>query len=222
MTNYDEEIKKILSRALANIAQAMFDDYVRENAEFRSRSGLTAKIVRKMHGETCEWCRALAGIYEYGEEADGVYQRHDNCDCTVEYVTEKERQNVWTRQWTYEKNPDKIEARKLLSNAHLRTANMPPEELARAVDEWYKRTEIDIPQSEKEYVYEELDNNLTIEEKEQALVHRPIGNYYYTAINKGHNQYKIINKQPILESTGDEVVDRILDEVLDFDWRELL
>lgn len=71
-------------------------------------------------------------------------------------------------------------------------------------------------------MYEEFDNNLSAEEKEQCIVRRPIGNYQYTAINMGHNQYKIISKEPILETTGDFNIDSILDEVFDFDWRKLI
>lgn len=107
-----EEAVKVLIRALENIAQSMCDDYVKRNAEFRSNAGLKPKIIRRMRGETCEWCRALAGTYPYGEEPREVYQRHDNCDCTVEYVTEKGSQNVHTKRWTTDATPDKIEARK--------------------------------------------------------------------------------------------------------------
>ncbi len=119
MSEYDEEIKKILFRALGNIAQALCDDYVKKNAEFRSSAGLKAKIIRRMNGETCEWCRALAGIYEYGTEPKEVYQRHDNCDCTVEFVTEKGTQNVNTKQWT---TPEEtLEQRKLIQGIDTRT-----------------------------------------------------------------------------------------------------
>lgn len=219
MSEYWDQVEKILSRSLENIAQSMFDDYIKKNAEFRSKAGLSPKIIRKMHGETCEWCRALAGTYEYGEEPDEVYQRHDNCDCTVEYVTEKGKQDVWTKAW----DKGKIEARKTIGlNPYARTANMPPEEFARAKELWRKNEELPLSQKEREYIYEELDNNLTIEEKEQCIVRRAIGNYWYTAIHMGHNQYKIISKKPILETTGDMYIDQILDEVLDFDWRKLL
>lgn len=93
-----EEAVNVLIRALENIAQSMCDDYVKKNAEFRSNAGLNPKIIRRMRGETCPWCRQLAGTYEYGKEPHEVYQRHDNCDCTVEYVTEKGSQNVHTKQ----------------------------------------------------------------------------------------------------------------------------
>ena len=55
--------------------------------------------------EPCKWCTNLAGRYEYGQEPDDVYRRHDNCGCTVTYENGRERQNVWTKKkWTV---PDK-------------------------------------------------------------------------------------------------------------------
>lgn len=127
---------------------------------------------------------------------------------SVEYDPgEGKRQNVHTKRCSKEDESDKIEAGKVFSNARLKTAKMPLEEIARAVEEWQKHTEIDIPQSEKKYVYEELDNDLTVEEKERAIVNRSIGNYYYTVINKGHNQYKIIQKELIEGGSGDITID---------------
>lgn len=84
----------IIVRALDNIAQSYNDDYVQYNAKFRAESGMTAQIVRKLNGETCDWCRRLAGTYNYGEEPREVYQRHDHCDCKVEYVCGKVRNIV--------------------------------------------------------------------------------------------------------------------------------
>lgn len=74
---------------------------------------------------------------------------------------------------------------------------------------------------EKEYVYEEFDNNLSKEEKAHDIVERRINNYLYTALNKGHNQYKIIDKE-LQESSSDwlETLDEILTEVIGKDWRK--
>lgn len=101
-----------------------------------------------------------------------------------------------------------------------RSANMPMDEYMRAKDLWEKNDEIDIPQREKEHVYEELDNNLSAWEKESSLVDRPIGNYWYTAINKGHNQYKIINRRRIDGKTTDSIISEVLSEVIGPDWED--
>ena len=42
----------------------------------------------------------MAGRYEYGEEPDDIYRRHDNCDCTVTFENGRKRQDVWSkREW---------------------------------------------------------------------------------------------------------------------------
>ena len=49
------------------------------------------------------------------------------------------------------------------------------EEYTRAKEMWSKFEEVKMSQKEKEHVYEELDNNLTSEEKENALVNKARG-----------------------------------------------
>ena len=97
---------------LENALRATADDMVKSNAEFATSSGLTAKIVRSTSGECCAWCSSIAGTYTYGSEPKDVYRRHNNCDCTVEYVTSKGSQNVHSKQWTRASEADKIEERK--------------------------------------------------------------------------------------------------------------
>lgn len=105
-------------------------------------------------------------------------------------------------------------------NVHFKTAKMPVEEYVEACRRWNEFDEVDIPQSEKEYVYEELDNHLSEAERERHLVERAIGNYRYTALQKGHNQYKIIDKQ-LIDKPAD-VVDEVLTEMFGPDWRDYL
>ena len=101
-----------VAASITNALKASADETVKENAAFASESGLSAKIVRKTSGGTCAWCRDKAGTYDYGSEPSDVYRRHDNCDCTVEYVVGKDRQNVHTKTWTRSEEADKIEERK--------------------------------------------------------------------------------------------------------------
>lgn len=53
--------------------------------------------------------------------------------------------------------------------------------------------------SKDEYgkVMHELNNNLTKEQRKKKRVTKEIGNYRYTVINKGFNEYKIIGKEKI-------------------------
>ena len=98
---------------------------------------------------------------------------------------------------------------------------MEPEEYARACDLWRKTQEFPgLSGREKEHVYEELDNNLSDDERTYAIVSRRIDNYLYTTIQKGHNEYKIIDKErKEPPTTWEEQLDDILTEVIGKDWR---
>lgn len=91
---------------LENCLEGYVDDFVRENADFQYRAGLSPKIERRAMGKCCAWCSRLAGTYEYADVSDrgnDVFRRHKNCHCIVNYVPAngaKRRQNVHTKRWT--------------------------------------------------------------------------------------------------------------------------
>lgn len=91
---------EVLERTSENITAAFSDDYMKANADFRSRAGLDTYIERRDDGKCCEWCSKLAGRYSYPDKAPrDIFRRHDNCGCTVEYVCSKGRQDVWSKKW---------------------------------------------------------------------------------------------------------------------------
>lgn len=94
----DETIQRRAGSGAANISMSFHDDYMEENAKFRSKAGLLCYIDRETDGNCCKWCTAMAGRYVYGEEPHDVYRRHDNCGCTVVYENGRQRQNVWTKR----------------------------------------------------------------------------------------------------------------------------
>lgn len=99
---------EVLERTSENITAAFSDDYMKVNADFRARAGLDTYIERRDDGKCCAWCSMLAGRYSYPDKAPrDIFRRHDNCGCTVEYVSSKGRQNVHTKRWVSE--PKKIE-----------------------------------------------------------------------------------------------------------------
>lgn len=101
-----EHAIQVLGRTAENITGSFQTDYIRKNAEFRSKAGLSCYIERKDGFRCCNWCAGLAGRYRYPDEVPkDVYRRHDNCTCDVSYVSEKGRQNVHTQQlnWSKEK-----------------------------------------------------------------------------------------------------------------------
>lgn len=97
----EETIQRRAGSAPATMTRAMQDDYVEENAKFRSDAGLKTYLVRVTDGDCCEWCTKVAGRYEYGTEPHDIYRRHDNCGCSVTYENGRERQDVWSKKtWT--------------------------------------------------------------------------------------------------------------------------
>ena len=49
----------------------------------------------------------------------------------------------------------------------------------------------------------ELNTHLSEKDKQRKLVTKPIGNYYYTFLNKGFNDYIIIGKREIIPDVED-------------------
>lgn len=99
-----ETIQRRARSAIENVANSFHDDYVRENAKFRSKAGIRCYIVRETDGNCCAWCSSLAGRYIYGNEPDDIFRRHDNCTCMVTFENGRERQNVWSEnKWQVSK-----------------------------------------------------------------------------------------------------------------------
>lgn len=104
-TKPDDVIRRRAQSATATATKAIHDDRMKAEARFRSRAGLKCRITRTAVGGCCPWCSDVAGRYEYGEEPDDIYRRHDNCDCTVTFENGRQRQDVWSKR-TWEV-PDK-------------------------------------------------------------------------------------------------------------------
>ena len=99
-TKPEETRQRRARSATATAARAMHDDYIRKNADFRSKAGLKCYINREAVPACCEWCTKMAGRYVYGEEPDDIYRRHDNCGCSVTFENGRKRQDVWSkREW---------------------------------------------------------------------------------------------------------------------------
>lgn len=106
-----DSIKWITQAPVQNFCRSAVDEIAQKNAELHNDMGLEAKIVRQTVGENCKWCDALAGEYVYPDVPKEVYQRHDDCDCIVEYHPgDGRKQDVWGKQWT--EAPEDLEARK--------------------------------------------------------------------------------------------------------------
>ena len=83
--------KPVITNVMQNV-----DDWVKTNIDFQADAGLQPIIVRTWSGSYpshdtrhTDWCEELAGTWNYGDEPEDVYKRHEGCTCTVEYFPNK-------------------------------------------------------------------------------------------------------------------------------------
>lgn len=102
-------IQRRAKAPVANVSKSFHDDYMKKNADVRSRLGFKCYINRVAAAGCCKWCTEIAGHYVYGDEPEEVFHRHDNCSCTVTFENGRERQDVWSkRKW--QEDPAEVEA----------------------------------------------------------------------------------------------------------------
>ena len=81
----DDKIQRRAKSGTENISMSFHDDFIEQNAEFRERAGLKCYVTRTSSGNCCPWCTAVAGKYLMSEQPEGLFRRHDNCDCVIVY-----------------------------------------------------------------------------------------------------------------------------------------
>lgn len=101
-----EELRNALTDPTITAVRKYYDDFQKENARLRNELGLETTVVRVYDGvglkggkEPCEWCISREGVYSYEDAvANGVFERHPGCGCTIEYHTSKgvQTQTDWT------------------------------------------------------------------------------------------------------------------------------
>lgn len=106
-----EESAKFLGEPVVNFTQHIMDSHVKANAEFQSKAGLNVRVEREYDGvglhdgtDVCEFCTRRAGSWTYDKAMSvGAFERHENCGCTIDYVTKKgvvQRQTNWrNNEW---------------------------------------------------------------------------------------------------------------------------
>jgi len=70
-------MREYVKNYLDHVSSKAQSDAMR-NAE---QSGKHPRVIRKTNGETCKWCRSLAG--EYSNPSSDVFRRHGGCDCPI-------------------------------------------------------------------------------------------------------------------------------------------
>ena len=86
------DIEKSFLDQLENFSQNIVDDSIRDNAAMMWRAGIQTQVIRRVDAHPCEWCQNLAGAYDYydvKETGNDVWRRHENCRCTLDYITIK-------------------------------------------------------------------------------------------------------------------------------------
>lgn len=122
-----DDIKWILDEPIILFSQSIVDDAIKANAEFHEKVGMSPKIVRKVAGNCCDWCRAVAGTYIYPEVPKDVYRRHQRCRCTVDYHPGNgKKQNIHSKKWKRDEDNEKIENRKQIGKSNYIGENVTP------------------------------------------------------------------------------------------------
>lgn len=118
ITKYDsyDDGKWLLNEPIINFSQAVVDETIKKNANLHYKSGLKPKIIRKEHGNCCDWCKEIVGTYSYPDVPEDIYRRHRHCRCTVDYYPgDGKRQDIWSKKWKDIEKDDKIKERIELS-----------------------------------------------------------------------------------------------------------
>lgn len=87
-----EDIEKSFYDQLCNFSQSVVDYAIRDNMQLMARAGVKTQVIRQAEFRACPWCREVAGTYDYAEVKDtgnDVWRRHENCRCTIDYITER-------------------------------------------------------------------------------------------------------------------------------------
>lgn len=98
--NFDD-VSFVLKDPVNTFTRSVIDDTVKRNAEFQHEAGLPVKVVRTAHADCCDWCKALAGTYDYEDvraPGNDVFRRHENCKCVVTFVSSKGAQNAHSKK----------------------------------------------------------------------------------------------------------------------------
>ena len=115
MTNLKEtgSVEK-LQQSAKTLTLSTVDEWVKTNADFQAKAGLSPVIVRKWDGtwgshdtKHTDYCSRLQGVYEYPVSDRRVYQRHEGCQCVISYYPNKKAQGRITALAKGQKDTDK-------------------------------------------------------------------------------------------------------------------
>ena len=85
----DETIQRRAESATETFIRSQHDDCMKYNAEFRDRAGMTSYIIRDGSAKCCDWCADVSGKFTLDSAPSGIWGRHDNCKCSIQYDAKK-------------------------------------------------------------------------------------------------------------------------------------
>lgn len=86
------DIEKSFWDQLCNFSQNVVDESIRDNMQLMARAGIKTQVIRQAEFKACQWCRDIAGVYDYADVKDtgnDVWRRHENCRCTIDFLSER-------------------------------------------------------------------------------------------------------------------------------------
>lgn len=162
--NEKDVAEEVLFGPVENSTRNIVDNNNEENAKAADSVGLEAKIVRTTDGNCCSWCDEMAGTYEYSPNMDrSVFGRHDNCRCTVEYVCEKGRQDVWSKKRTVQNSEARTSRIDTITAAEKAREKEEKRKIsfAKLADRLKKNYDIDIDEAVKKLDFETVDRAIS-------------------------------------------------------------
>lgn len=101
-----EKVQWMLGEPVVTYSQSVVDDTIKANGDFQAEAGIPPKIIRTVKAGCCEWCQAMAGVYEYHDmsvfDYDNVFRRHRRCRCTLDFIVGNKRQESWKTKTRWE------------------------------------------------------------------------------------------------------------------------
>lgn len=82
-----EQTAATLADGLGYAVKKAGNDFIKANAEQRSKAGFEVGVKRSGDSKCCEWCAARIGSWAIANAPDDVFGCHANCSCTVEYTS---------------------------------------------------------------------------------------------------------------------------------------
>ena len=138
--------------SVENINGSIFTDYVKTNADFRSKAGLKVYVIRSDHSKCCAWCSKLAGKYVYPDVPKDIWRRHKRCTCEITYVNEKASTYDQVRYIDVQ-NGKEIETRKQVTRLTPEQAKAKEKEVLSRIDKSRKNGIIEVDKDTlKEYL----------------------------------------------------------------------